>query len=453
MEIHRRTFMARLGGAAAVSLVGSKPRAQQDAGLLALDPRAFRDRANADGEFGATARFWNAHVRMDIGETSFDAFIREGRLAEFAPSTGAGDPDVRIAGPAEIWTAVPGAGPATAQGFQSSSLRIEGDTVGHIWPYQRAILRLVALVRETFIGPTTVGLVEDVDRAFDSAVGRYAYVRIQGVQYRVYYEEAGQGIPIVLQHTAGADGRQWRHLLEDRELQQQYRMIAYDLPYHGKSLPPTGVAWWTQEYRLTTELLMDSVVAMSHALKLDRPIYMGCSVGGYLAPDLALYRPDEFRAVVGINSGLGSGRSGQNREPARTLGNSHQNNAYFGARMYMITSSVAPEPFRRETGWVYSQGGPGVFAGDIYYYSVDHDLTGGRAKGIDTSKIGVHFLTGEYDPEVSGPNGTAALVADIPGCTYDIIKGGSHFAMCDNYPLFRQYLMPVLDRIHATRVG
>lgn len=132
MEIRRRTFMARLGGAAAVSLVGSKPRAQQHAELLALDPRAFLDRANADGEFGATARFWNAHVRMDIGEASFDAFIREGRMAEFAPSTGAGDPDVRIAGPAEIWSVAPGAGPATAQGFQGRSPRIEGDNVGHI---------------------------------------------------------------------------------------------------------------------------------------------------------------------------------------------------------------------------------------------------------------------------------------------------------------------------------
>ena len=107
-------------------------------------------------------------------------------MAEFAPSTGAGDPDVRIAGPAEIWSVAPGAGPATAQGFQGRSPRIEGDNVGHIWPYQRAILRLVALVRETFTGPTTVGLVEDVDREFDSAVGRYLYVRIQGVQYRVY---------------------------------------------------------------------------------------------------------------------------------------------------------------------------------------------------------------------------------------------------------------------------
>ena len=37
------------------------------------------------------------------------------------------------------------------------------------------------------------------------------YVRIRGIQYRVYFEEAGQGMPMVLQHTAGSDSRQWRH--------------------------------------------------------------------------------------------------------------------------------------------------------------------------------------------------------------------------------------------------
>ena len=59
-------------------------------------------------------------------------------------------------------------------------------------------------------------------------------------------------------------------------------------------------------------------------------------------------------------------------------------------------------------------------------------LNGGKARGIDMSRIGVHFLTGEFDPTVAGPGGTEVLVADIPASTYDIIKGGSHFAMCDN---------------------
>ncbi len=46
---------------------------------------------------------------------------------------------------------------------------------------------------------------------FDSATGRYVYVTVGGVEYRVYFESAGEGIPLLLQHTAGADGRQWRH--------------------------------------------------------------------------------------------------------------------------------------------------------------------------------------------------------------------------------------------------
>jgi hypothetical protein len=44
---------------------------------------------------------------------------------------------------------------------------------------------------------------------WEKAVGRYAHLDLDGHDYRVYVEEAGQGVPVLLQHTAGADGRQW----------------------------------------------------------------------------------------------------------------------------------------------------------------------------------------------------------------------------------------------------
>ncbi len=47
---------------------------------------------------------------------------------------------------------------------------------------------------------------------FSRVVGRYVYVTVKGVEYRVYFEEAGQGMPVLFQHTAGSDGRQWRYL-------------------------------------------------------------------------------------------------------------------------------------------------------------------------------------------------------------------------------------------------
>ena len=59
------------------------------------------------------------------------------------------------------------------------------------------------------------------------------------VLYHTYADP--DGIGLLCQHTAGCDGRQYRHVLEDRELQASYRLITYDLPIHGRSLPPTEV--------------------------------------------------------------------------------------------------------------------------------------------------------------------------------------------------------------------
>jgi hypothetical protein len=53
---------------------------------------------------------------------------------------------------------------------------------------------------------------------FDPIVGRYVYVEVEGVRNRVYFEEAGTGSPLVCLHTAGADSRQYRHLLCDAEV-------------------------------------------------------------------------------------------------------------------------------------------------------------------------------------------------------------------------------------------
>ena len=461
MEIDRRTFIATVSAAAASVNVLERPAraAAQAAGTTSavLDPRALRDRANRDGEFLLKARYWNARVHLDVGSSGCELTIRAGKVVDAAAGTAGNDADVRISGPAEVWT----------KSFALRGLKVEGDLIGQAAPYRGAIMRVVALAREALNGPVQEKTVNDVDRSFDTAVGRYVYVRIQGVQYRVYYEETGRGVPVVLQHTAGSDGRQWRHMLEDPDLQKNFRLISYDLPFHGKSVPPTGIKWWEQEYRLTRDLVMESVVAIARAVKAEKPIYVGCSVGGFLAPDLALYHPDDFRGVIGVNSSISGGRSPS--IAPRSIEDAHAPiserkpedyyyypdyhprvcNEFTGVSMYGITSPEAPEAFRRETGWVYSQAGPGVYAGDLYYYNIEHDLTG-KAQQIDTSKIDVHFLSGEYDGTVSpGPRSASALSEQIKGSTYQVIKGGSHFAMSDDYPRFRPYITALLEKIRT----
>jgi pimeloyl-ACP methyl ester carboxylesterase len=139
---------------------------------------------------------------------------------------------------------------------------------------------------------------------FSDIVGRYVHLTVQDVAYRVSFEQAGQGVPVLLQNTAGSDGRQWRHLLEDPDLTARFSFVAYDLPFHGKSLPPTGKPWWSERYSLSQSFLIDFVAAMAAALAMEGGIYIGCSMGGHLAPDLALLRPGLFRAVIAVEGGL-----------------------------------------------------------------------------------------------------------------------------------------------------
>src|SRR6202163_4780272 len=85
---------------------------------------------------------------------------------------------------------------------------------------------------------------------FEPIIGRYLAVEVEDTRYRVHVEEAGAGIPLLCLHTAGADSRQYRHLLNDAAVTDRFRVIAFDMPHHGRSNPPD--AWWLRKYRLTT---------------------------------------------------------------------------------------------------------------------------------------------------------------------------------------------------------
>ncbi len=109
-------------------------------------------------------------------------------------------------------------------------------------------------------------------------VGRYMHLTLQGQDHRIYFEEAGSGVPLLCLHTAGADGRQYRALLNDPEITARFRVIAFDMPWHGKSSPPAG--WHDQEYLLTSQDYVAMILAVADALMLDKPVAMGCSIGG-----------------------------------------------------------------------------------------------------------------------------------------------------------------------------
>jgi pimeloyl-ACP methyl ester carboxylesterase len=404
---------------------------------------------NEDGEFRLAARRWNGAVRFHIGDEVIGLSLRDGVATPWSTAD-LGVPTVVYSGGEEAWAALLSPRPPRffndlAPAEAVGGLVRSGDELAY-WQYYPAIARIVEILRGA-AGPAPNAAREaPVPRTgrFDSPVGRYVHLELAGVDHRIYFEEAGQGIPLLLQHTAGSHGVQYRHLFEMPEITDHFRLIAYDLPFHGKSVPPTSMPWWTMEYRLTREFAMAVPVALAQALELERPAFMGCSVGGLLALDLACFHPDEFRAVIALEPAL--------KVPGATdtlLGFWHPavGNESKARMMHALTAPDAPESLRRETVWAYSCGWPPAFIGDLHYYIVDHDLRD-LAGSIDTSRCQVHMLSGEYDFSGTVELGQEAHEA-IAGSTFEAMEGMGHFPMSEDPERLREHLLPILEQIKS----
>jgi 2-hydroxy-6-oxonona-2,4-dienedioate hydrolase len=108
---------------------------------------------------------------------------------------------------------------------------------------------------------------------------------------QIYYETAGEGMPLVMIHAGIADSRQWNN--EFINFAQNYQVIRYDMRGYGKSEPVEG-----------DFSHMRDLISLLDILGLQAPLFMmGCSMGGGLAMDFALAQPGRVKALIMVDSG------------------------------------------------------------------------------------------------------------------------------------------------------
>lgn len=103
---------------------------------------------------------------------------------------------------------------------------------------------------------------------------------------KIYFEQAGDGIPFVMIHAGIANCHMWDNEFE--YFSNDYQVMRYDIRGYGKSKPVDG-KWNVQ----------DDFVALLDSLAIDEPIIlMGCSIGAGLAIDYALTFPDSIKSLI-----------------------------------------------------------------------------------------------------------------------------------------------------------
>ena len=121
---------------------------------------------------------------------------------------------------------------------------------------------------------------------------------------RLSFNDAGEGLPVVLLHPTPLDRNYWRPLT--REL-AGIRAVVPDLRGHGCSelgsrLPTGGFANVPSAPVETMAQLAQDILALLDHLKISKAVFCGCSIGGYVLLELWRRAPQRMRGMIFVCS-------------------------------------------------------------------------------------------------------------------------------------------------------
>lgn len=239
---------------------------------------------------------------------------------------------------------------------------------------------------------------------------------------------------MVLIHSLGTDRSMWDDQID--VLASTRRVIAIDLPGHGRSTAGTG------PYTLSE--LGDDVLEMTKVCGVDEFEVLGISIGGLIALWLAINAPDRLSTLVACNTAarLGSAELWSDRIEAVR-----------GGGMEAVRESVVPRFFAPDFDLI--QPGASLRFNDIFAATDPVGYVGCCAALRDadlSDEVGLIssrtlLVGGEHDV-ATPPQQSRWLHQQIPGSRLEIIPGAGHLSNIDQPEAFERVLTDFISAHH-----
>ncbi|MFX1508535.1 MAG: alpha/beta fold hydrolase [Promethearchaeota archaeon] len=113
------------------------------------------------------------------------------------------------------------------------------------------------------------------------------------VDINIYYEINGEGTPIVFIQGAFVSSTMWEKQV--KFFSNKFQTLIYDLRGHGK----TGAS---TRKKYSVDLYADDLIKLIDALKIDKPIICGISLGGMIAQVFATKYPERLSALILVDT-------------------------------------------------------------------------------------------------------------------------------------------------------
>ena len=266
---------------------------------------------------------------------------------------------------------------------------------------------------------------------------------------RLYYEEVGQGTPILFVHEFASDHRGWEPQL--REFGKRYRCIAYSARGYAPSDVPADPAAYSYLH-----VMRDAVAVLDH-LDIAQAHFVGLSMGGYTSLQVALNHPARARSMTLAGTGSGSERwyTQDFHRHSRELGDQFEREGSAAvAKGYGLGPSRVPFMLKDPRGFA-----------EFQRRLAEHDAQGSAhtSRGFQGARpslydfedeirkltIPVLIVVGDEDDRCIEPS--LFLKDAIPASGLVVLPKTGHVVNLEEPDLFNQVLGDFLTRVDAGR--
>ena len=273
------------------------------------------------------------------------------------------------------------------------------------------------------------------------------YANSNGV--KLYYEEAGQGEPIVFVHEFAHDMKSWEPQVS--YFSRRYRCVSYN----ARGYPPSDVPESPAKY--SQAIATDDIANVMRHLKIRKAHIIGCSMGGYATLHFGLRYPRMAGSLTVLGAGYGSDPDKRSQFI--------KDNAVMVKRFEELGTAEAIKPYQIGPARVQFQNknprGFAHFCKEFARHSAlgsANTLRGVQGKrptiyslerGLSKLKVPLHIMSGDEDDNCLEPGLFIKRVC--PSAWLTVVPNTGHAANVEEPDLFNRLTAKFLAQVDSGR--
>ena len=276
----------------------------------------------------------------------------------------------------------------------------------------------------------------------------------QNKNLKLYYEDVGQGEPIIANHGLLEDGTYWSETGVTAKLAEKYRIISIDMRGHGRTVVKG------KPYGYDAETMADDFDALADILGFDRFHLLTHATGGMVGVRYAMTRSNRLISLILTDTGSSTlpdlPEERERTDAERAEGAKWLLNASIEEWMTGIRSDPGPFLFKMaehpnsEEMWKIYEGflrrvNRTSFLTFYMNFYTDPDP---RIEGLRQIKCPTLVLLGEFDIVFLKPS--EIMVNEIPDVRHVIIDGIGHMTAIEAPERITKEILDFLEAVDQT---